>query len=442
MSNPPSLDPRETSPEHGVTPTAPSKAASEPIGWQDSTRELPVAASSLSGDEVTPHPPVATANTTPVRPPVEMLLEPVDVAQADYLAPTMNEPAPVRQATAQQEPAKADPVAVAAAKAAPSGPVPAKPVPAKPVSDASPVTRPAVTRADMPTPVKHRPNEADIDAILAHDDASFVPQAYAPATDPGATATQTQAIDTAATVPHRQSVLPPGASTTTAPLQGTPTQAPAPPTPPTSVPATTDSSAPAASERKLHIPTRTLPSGPPSLAELDFEAADPIPPAPTPPGFGRHFWGALVGLVLTPVAFCFVVWGAAMPTKPGKPLDSLSLGLTIIGGLLFLAVTLLGRWTPAVPLAGAIGWGIGVGIAFLAFPLQMVNLVVDLFNSQSVPAFVRDFVSASQQGQLLTMGLLLLGAGLATGLARRAGRRYGDMAARHQLREKASPEES
>lgn len=180
------------------------------------------------------------------------------------------------------------------------------------------------------------------------------------------------------------------------------------------------------------VATARLPHGP-----LETESPHPIPPAPTKVGFWRHFLGVFIGIVLTPVGVWLWQWGSNLVgvaiARFGDSADPFGIGLIVTGSVLLFLVALLGRWTPAVPLAGGLVWALVPGIVILIAPQATFSWLQQIGGDRSW-AFILDYWQAGMRGYLLVVGLILIGAGLAAALSRRAGRRYGDAFARYTLR--------
>lgn len=150
-----------------------------------------------------------------------------------------------------------------------------------------------------------------------------------------------------------------------------------------------------------------------------------LPEASRPPGWGRRVGGALVGLVLTPVAFLLTGVGSARlaeATGATAQADALGTALLVLGVLVLAALALLGAWSPAAPVAGGLVWGLGVGTAAVVRPGRFEELAERL-GVAGAPAATEQFARSASGGLLLVVGALLLAAGIAAALARRTGRR-------------------
>jgi hypothetical protein len=166
-------------------------------------------------------------------------------------------------------------------------------------------------------------------------------------------------------------------------------------------------------------------------------SAAEVTEAPRKPGFVRHLLGVLVGLALTPFAFLLAGIGGARladiagTTRMGT--DILGVTLLAVGVVLLAVLVLLGAWSPAVPLAGGVVWGLVLGIAYLVSPRAVEDTVDQAAGGRAVPAAVDQFAQSAMSGMLLLIGVLLVAAGLAAAFARRAGRRWAEATAAAEL---------
>jgi len=140
----------------------------------------------------------------------------------------------------------------------------------------------------------------------------------------------------------------------------------------------------------------------------------------------------VLGLLVTPVALLLVGVGLArladIAGTNDMGTDVLGLSLLVTGAVLLAVIALLGVWSPALPIAGGTVWGIGLGIAYLAVPGVMDD-AVDAMIAGTPPAPVDQLAESAMSGYLVVIGAVLLAAGVAAGLARRRGRRWGAQAA-------------
>ncbi|MCL3861361.1 hypothetical protein [Actinotalea sp. K2] len=261
----------------------------------------------------------------------------------------------------------------------------------------------------MSTPVQPD-NEPDRETTAPTTGQHAAPRPYPPA--PPAATGDDRPAPAAASAPPEGGSAPVAPPTAPAPPASDP---PAQPTaPPGSIPAP-ETSPPPADRREARRTTRRE-----------------VPEPPSRPGVVRHVLGVLLGLVLTPVAVLLVGIGTARLSDAagtGTDTDVLGATLLVVGAVLLLAVVLLGVWSPAVPITGGLVWGVALGVAYLVVPGTMESVVDQLSDGRSVPAAVDELAAGAMSGQLLVTGLLLLGAGLATAFARRAGRRWAQAVA-------------
>ncbi|GAB3708503.1 hypothetical protein GCM10027598_12960 [Amycolatopsis oliviviridis] len=126
------------------------------------------------------------------------------------------------------------------------------------------------------------------------------------------------------------------------------------------------------------------------------------------------------GLILTPVALGLLSWGGLrqqmlVQATLSTQRDVLSIGLLVGGGILLLAVGLLGALSATGPILGGLVWGVAPGVATAAVPEWGFRLMKYL-PQNDVTYGVTSWLFI---GGLLGTGFLLIGAGLASRLARR-----------------------
>ncbi|MBB5854964.1 hypothetical protein ACFQ05_16770 [Amycolatopsis umgeniensis] len=126
------------------------------------------------------------------------------------------------------------------------------------------------------------------------------------------------------------------------------------------------------------------------------------------------------GLILTPVALGLLAWGGLrqqmlVQATLSTQRDVFSIGLLVGGGILLLAVGLLGALSATGPILGGLVWGVAPGVATAAVPEWGFRLVKYL-PQNDVTYGVTSWLFI---GGLLGTGFLLVGAGLASRLARR-----------------------
>ncbi|MEV6908959.1 hypothetical protein [Amycolatopsis sp. NPDC051071] len=126
------------------------------------------------------------------------------------------------------------------------------------------------------------------------------------------------------------------------------------------------------------------------------------------------------GLILTPVALGLLAWGGLrqqmlVQATLSTQRDVFSIGLLVGGGILLLAVGLLGAVSATGPILGGLVWGVVPGVATVAVPQWGFQLVKYL-PKNDVTYGVTSWLFI---GGLLGTGFLLIGAGLASRLARK-----------------------
>lgn len=188
--------------------------------------------------------------------------------------------------------------------------------------------------------------------------------------------------------------------------------------------------APDSTATPSHTDTTSVPA---PMAAPVAVATQPLPERPAKPGFGRHLLAIVLGLVLTPFALLLVGIGtsglAEIAGKEDVSADILSLTLLLAGVAVLAAVVLLGAWSPAMPIAGGLVWGVTLGVAYLVMPNRMANSAESLTSDGSVPESIEQLADAAMSGYLLVLGILLVAAGIAAGIARRTGRRWAEAVA-------------
>lgn len=172
----------------------------------------------------------------------------------------------------------------------------------------------------------------------------------------------------------------------------------------------------------------------PSSDERAYDFPDPSPP--TLPGAGSHVLGALVGLLLGPLAAGLALLGQSRILVVQAPewdgsVESAGIALVLVGAVLLLVTALLGRWTAAVPItAGSVLTA--TGLVGLVAPTSTHEQVVAWVSSQEWRPTVEQTVVAATSGTLVLLGVLLLGAGVATIRSRRNGLHVGAFRERHR----------
>ena len=160
----------------------------------------------------------------------------------------------------------------------------------------------------------------------------------------------------------------------------------------------------------------------------DVESYEPYEPFDDEPGTEdsragrgvRRVLSGAGGLILTPVALGLLAWGGLrqqmlVQATLSTQRDVFSIGLLVGGGILLLAVGLLGALSATGPIVGGLVWGVVPGVAAAAVPEWGFRLVKSL-PQNDVTYGVTSWLFI---GGLLGTGFLLIGAGLAARLARR-----------------------
>lgn len=190
-------------------------------------------------------------------------------------------------------------------------------------------------------------------------------------------------------------------------------------------PGTPASSAPAGSGAVDLAPATGEPSG-----------LFPDPNAPRTITVGTHVLGVLVGIVLPVVAVLVTALGISrilVVEAPGwvAAVDVLGIVLVTLGALLLLAAALLSLWTPTVGLVGGAILTLGGAFALYAPGLARSG-VLDVLSSDGWRPTVEQTVVVATSGTLVVAGVLLLGAGIVSAVARRHGIRLGAFRERHR----------
>ncbi|WP_162830289.1 hypothetical protein [Amycolatopsis palatopharyngis] len=134
----------------------------------------------------------------------------------------------------------------------------------------------------------------------------------------------------------------------------------------------------------------------------------------------RHLFSGALGLLATPAGLGLVGYGSGQIRRTIAELPG-EAGVTgavamVAGGLVLLGVALLGRLSPAGPLAGGLVWGILPGLFVLAFPLTAFRITSDLLDLGELGAGALGLLLT---GGILATGMALTGAGISSALARR-----------------------
>lgn len=172
--------------------------------------------------------------------------------------------------------------------------------------------------------------------------------------------------------------------------------------------------------------TTTLDAPPESWPEESEQRTTDEPlDSPTPrrrSRLGAHLFGAMAGLILTPVAIGFLTYGGyryQQLTEAGATVDYDTRGLVSLGvgaGVL-LIVLLSGALSPLGPLLGGLLWGLAPAALYLALPADTVQWV------DGAPVAPVE-IEVATIGWLtlacfLAVGVSLFGSGLSSALRRR-----------------------
>ncbi len=274
------------------------------------------------------------------------------------------------------------------------------------------------------------------ESVVALDEPELPTPPPAPVTAPAAAAV------TPATAPAAPAA---SAAPTTTPAAGQhAAPRPYPPVPPTSARGVTTE----AESLLPPMPTAapTTPGGAAAPAPTPLVAA-PTPPSDTPaaatvvtdrpatpdlprrPGLKRHLIGVLLGLLVTPVGLVLAAMGVGhmvdLPAGDGALTDAFGLVQLATGGLILGLVAVLGRWSAAVPITAGVLWGLGGGGVALWDPQGVHDAVHQVTDGRFAEIAINHILDPALNGSLLVLGLVLLGSGIAAGLARGAGRSFG-----------------
>ena len=179
-----------------------------------------------------------------------------------------------------------------------------------------------------------------------------------------------------------------------------------------------------------------------TASSVALDAADeapdlfPDPNAPRTITLGTHVLGVLVGIVLPVVAALVTVLGISRilvveATGWVASVDVLGIVLVTLGALLLLACALLSLWTPTVGLVGGAILTITGAFALYA-PGVTRSGVLRVLSSDGWRPTVEETVVVATSGTLVVVGVLLLGAGIVSTVARRHGIHLGAFRERHR----------
>lgn len=229
---------------------------------------------------------------------------------------------------------------------------------------------------------------------------------------------------------------PPEAEPTTKTFARVSSRTPVEPAAPSTGPATAvvpPPAEPATGTREQPAVAGPEPTTPQPAAE---EELFPDPNAPRSTSVGTHVVGAIVGLVLGPVAAGTLLIGQARILEAqasGWTATVDTLGIVLVGiGLLLLGwVVLLGTWTPAVPITAGLVLSVLGGISLIA-PGIARDLTLQYVDSAGWHLTITQVLVSGSSGTLLTAGFLVLLSGFVAAAARRRGVRLGEFRERHR----------
>uniref|UniRef100_UPI0028F0E213 hypothetical protein n=1 Tax=uncultured Cellulomonas sp. TaxID=189682 RepID=UPI0028F0E213 len=160
------------------------------------------------------------------------------------------------------------------------------------------------------------------------------------------------------------------------------------------------------------------------------------PNAPRSTTVGSHVLGVLVGLVLGPIGVAVLLLGQSRILQAqvgGWDASTEVLGITLVSlGLLLLGcVLLLALWTPAVPLTAGTLLTLA-GILYLFVPSVVREQTLNVLSSSGWRLTVTQVTVAGTSGTVLSVGFLILLAGVVAAMARRRGVHLGEFRERHR----------
>jgi hypothetical protein len=162
----------------------------------------------------------------------------------------------------------------------------------------------------------------------------------------------------------------------------------------------------------------------------------PDPNAPRTISVGTHVLGILVGIVLPAAAALVTALGISrilVVEVNGwiAKVDALGIVLVTLGALLLLACVLLSLWTPYVGLVGGAILTVAGAFALYAPGLARTG-VLDVLTSEGWRPTVEETIVVATSGTVAVVGVLLLGAGIVSSVARRHGIHLGAFRERHR----------
>ena len=162
----------------------------------------------------------------------------------------------------------------------------------------------------------------------------------------------------------------------------------------------------------------------------------PDPIAPRTITVGTHVLGVLVGILLPLAATIVAALGISRILAVEvdgwvAKVDVLGIVLVTLGALLLLACVLLSLWTPSVGLVGGGILTLAGGFALYA-PGVTRTAVLDVLSSEAWKPTVEQAVVVATSGTVVVIGVMLLGGGIVSSVARRHGIRLGAFRERHR----------
>ena len=359
-------------------------------------------------ETATPDEPTSTTDASPAEPPTS--------ASGTTSAP---EPTSTTRETVTTEPP---------APAAPAAPA----RPAAPAAPAAPVASTG-TATSTGTAASTDPVEPDADTgrhAAVRPEPTPPPPVRTSARDvPVVPPSGTTSRSTGTEAPDGTRVLPTTAPATTAPALAATTPST------TTPPSTATQPASPAEERPGTVPPAGV-ATPASTAEAEDPRLFPTAGAPRPTSIGTHVLGAVVGVVLTPLAAAVLLLGqsrilAEQVVGWDASIEWSGVVLVALGLLALGWVAVLATWTPAAPLTGG-GILTVLGVVALVTPDVVHTQVVSLVDASEWRTTAVEVTVAGTSGTLLVAGFLVLLAGVVAAAAHRRGLRLGALRERHR----------
>lgn len=306
-------------------------------------------------------------------------------------------------------------------------PIPGQPVPVVP--------EPAITVAQAPTTV---PDVVDAsgEATSPGDETTTVPADLGPGAEEESGRSQGAESEPAADQPRsfgwsdarddETQAMPVTPTTTPVPAGGGIPTAPEP------------EAAPAPQPEAVVPPTAAIPVTPPPAAAYQPQSSESSTEAPPEASYaspqsraGAHWWGLLLAIALSPVAWFLIQDGSARlywSTLTNPANVNLAGYLSLGGGLLALAVVLLAaRWSSLGPIIAGSASAL-IGLAFAVFPARSLDVLAEYQERiEGLGGFgvnlYNYLLESGVRGTFLVGAVVLVGAGVVSHGARRQGRR-------------------